>query len=284
MSSHKLTFGSLFSGIGGFDLGFHWAGLECKWQVEIDPDCQRELKHNFPNVKIHDDVKAVGVKNLEPVDVICFGSPCQGLSAAGLRRGFADERSVLFFQATRIIKELKPTFAVWENVPGSLSSNGGRDFAVALAALRECGACDIAWRVIDASSFGVPTSRKRLFLVADYAGERSSEILFEQSHIEQNEIPSLIPVFDFKSMWYRVYDPLGVAVTFRALAGGGGAKNGLYTVDTPPDPDGKFISDGIPSRLVGNSIIPKVAEWLGRNLTKREPDVCNVTVGVGTGE
>lgn len=114
------------------------------------------------------------------VDLVHFGSPCQDLSVAGKQSGFVEGgRSHLFFEGVRVIRETRPGFALWENVAGSLSSNGGRDFAAVLAALADAGAVDIAWRVLDARWFGVPQRRRRVFVVADFGGERAAEVLFE---------------------------------------------------------------------------------------------------------
>lgn len=176
------TIGSLFAGIGGFDLGFERAGFKTAWACEIDPKAQAVLRLRFPDAKLHDDVCAVGAHNLEPVDVVTFGSPCQDLSVAGKRAGLAGERSGLFHEAVRVIRELraqhgKPDFAIWENVPGAFSSNGGRDFAAVIDALVNIGARDVAWRVLDSRFFGVAQRRRRVFLVADFGGERAEQVL-----------------------------------------------------------------------------------------------------------
>ena len=176
------TIGSLFAGIGGFDLGFERAGFTTTWACEIDPKAQSVLRLRFPNAKLHDDVCAVGAHNLEPVDVVTFGSPCQDLSVAGKRAGLAGDRSGLFHEAVRVIRELrnahgKPDFAIWENVPGAFSSNGGRDFAAVIDALVNIGARDVAWRVLDSRFFGVAQRRRRVFLVADFGGERAEQVL-----------------------------------------------------------------------------------------------------------
>lgn len=177
-----LTIGSLFAGIGGFDLGFERAGFRTLWACEIDQKAQAVLRLRFPEAKLHDDVCQIGAHNLEPVDVVTFGSPCQDLSVAGKRAGLAGERSGLFHEAVRIIRELraqhgKPDFAVWENVPGAFSSNGGRDFAAVIDALVSIGARDVAWRVLDSRFFGVAQRRRRVFLVADFGGERAEQVL-----------------------------------------------------------------------------------------------------------
>src|SRR3990167_2286118 len=129
----SLTFGSLFTGIGGFDLAMTRHGMICKWQVEIDPKCQELLSQKWPYVERHLDVRAVGKRNLETVDLICGGFPCQDLSVAGKREGLAGERSGLWFEFARVIDELEPKWAVIENVPGLLSSAKERDFALLLS-------------------------------------------------------------------------------------------------------------------------------------------------------
>ncbi len=177
----RLTHGGLFAGINGFGLGFARAGIVTKWHVEIDDKAQGVIRHHNSGDLILSDVRECGIDNLSYVDIISFGSPCQGLSIAGKGEGLEDERSILFFEAARIVSELKPAFAVWENVPGAFSSNAGRDFAIVLSALRECGARDIAWRVLDAQYFGVAQRRRRVFVVADFRGERAAEILFESA-------------------------------------------------------------------------------------------------------
>lgn len=169
-----MKFGSLFAGVGGFDIGLEAAGWECRWQVEWDPHCQQTLAHHWPNTAKYLDVSDVSGYDIEPVDVITFGSPCQDLSVAGKRAGLVDGgRSNLFFQATRIIKEMKektngeyPRIAIWENVPGALSSNGGDDFAAVLEEMVNCGSYHLEWSILDAQFFGVPQRRRRVFVIA----------------------------------------------------------------------------------------------------------------------
>ncbi len=185
-----MTHGELFAGISGFGLGFQRAGIALRWAVEIDKNCQGVIGRHHPGIPILSDVCEVGAHNLEPVNVITFGSPCQDLSVAGKRKGLNGERSGLFFEAIRIVDELKPTLAVWENVPGALSSNSGRDFAAVLSAFRECGARDVAWRVLDAQYFGVAQRRRRVFVVADFGGERTAQVLFEPESCGGDSAPS----------------------------------------------------------------------------------------------
>jgi DNA (cytosine-5)-methyltransferase 1 len=165
--------GSLFAGIGGFDIGFEESGWECAWQVEWDKHCQKVLSRRWPNVKKYLDVQKVHGSEIEPVDVITFGSPCQDLSVAGKRAGLDGDRSSMFFEAIRVIKEMRdatngeyPRIAVWENVPGALTSNKGKDFATVIDEMANIGALAIEWHVLDAQWFGIPQRRRRVFVVA----------------------------------------------------------------------------------------------------------------------
>lgn len=169
----RLTYGSLFAGVGGFDLGFDSAGWECKFQVEWDKNCQEVLKRHWPNVEKHGDVRTVNGALLPKVDLISFGSPCQDLSVAGKRSGLEGDRSGLFFEGIRIIKEMRdatngqyPKWAIWENVPGALTSNKGEDFAEVLNQMANIGALGIEWHILDAQWFGVPQRRRRIFVIA----------------------------------------------------------------------------------------------------------------------
>jgi len=174
-----VKFGSLFSGIGGFDLGFEQAGMTCAWQCEINAAARSVLTRHWPDVPVIEDVKNVGRHSTEPVDLICGGFPCQDLSIAGPRTGLAGERSGLWFEFHRIIECVRPRWVVVENVPGLLSSHRGRDFAVILRGLVECG-YGVAWRVLDAQYFGVPQRRCRVFIVGSLGDGRAAQVLFER--------------------------------------------------------------------------------------------------------
>ena len=167
------TYGSLFAGVGGIDLGLDESGLDCLFQVEIDEHCQQTLSYHWPNVPKFRDIKDVNGYDLPFVDVITFGSPCQDLSIAGKHAGLDGERSGLFFEATRIIKEMReksngqyPKWSIWENVTGALSSNAGADFGQALREMDEAGACFSEWAVLDARYFGVAQRRRRVYLLS----------------------------------------------------------------------------------------------------------------------
>lgn len=189
LEESDMKYGSVFSGIGGFDLGLDKAGMTCAWQVEIDPACQKVLSKHCPDVPKHGDIRDVGKHNLKAVDVICGGFPCQDLSIAGKRQGLAGERSGLWFELARIIEELRPGWVVIENVPGLLSSNRGNDFAVILRGLVECG-YGVAWRVLDAQYFGVAQCRRRVFIVGSLGNGRAAEVLFESEGMSRDTPPS----------------------------------------------------------------------------------------------
>jgi DNA (cytosine-5)-methyltransferase 1 len=196
--------GSLFSGIGGIDLGLERAGHRIVFQCEADEWRRGLLAARFPGVPCFEDVRAIrfepeargsadepraigdaaGRPDTIPVcpDLLCGGFPCQDLSVAGQRRGFAGERSSLFFEFARIAGDVVPDggWLLLENVPGLLSSHRGRDFAVLLATLADLGFHDLAWRVLDSQYFGVPQRRRRVFILARRAsGGRAAEVLLE---------------------------------------------------------------------------------------------------------
>lgn len=194
--SETLRHISLFSGIGGFDRGFEQAGIATVAQVEIDPAARSVLAAHWPTVWRWDDIRTLHGADLPDAEIVSFGSPCQGLSIAGKRAGLRDERSNVFYEAIRVIAEQRhaggqclPALAVWENVPHALSSNAGRDFAAVLAAFRNIGARDLAWRIVDAAYCGVAQRRRRLFLVADFAGERAGQVLFESASVPGHPAP-----------------------------------------------------------------------------------------------
>ena len=216
-----MTLGSLFDGIGGFPLAAVHCGGVPVWASEIEPFPMRVTKLRFPDmIHVGDITKLDGAK-LPPVDVICGGSPCQDLSVAGLRKGLAGERSGLFMDQVRIVKEMRaederrgvsddfirPRYLVWENVPGAFSSANGEDFRAVIEEIvhikdstchvprpdtgrwESAGAAilgdqfSLAWRVLDAQYWGVAQRRRRIFLVADFGGLTAPKILFEQERL-----------------------------------------------------------------------------------------------------
>ncbi len=208
---NKLTLGSLFDGSGGFPLGGLISDITPLWASEIEPFPIRVTTKRLPFMKHYGDVSKMDGKEIEPVDIITFGSPCQDMSIAGKREGLTGNRSGLFYEAIRIVKEMRektngkyPRYIVWENVPGAFSSNKGEDFRLVLESICRVKEKDasvpsadkwqnaglilgdgysIAWRVLDAQYFGVPQRRKRIFLVADFRGECAGKILFESEGV-----------------------------------------------------------------------------------------------------
>ncbi len=172
--------GSLFSGVGGLDLGFERQGFSISWACDKEKSCRKILAKHFPNTTIYEDVRTIDPLKTSPVDVVIGGFPCQDLSTGGQRKGLAGERSGLFYEFIRIVRDMptKPSFVVVENVPGLLTSNNGRDFAVVLNEMvKQWSPKSISWRTLDSRYFGVPQRRERVFIVADLAGERASDVL-----------------------------------------------------------------------------------------------------------
>lgn len=214
----KVKLGSLFDGSGGFPLAGELCGITPEWASEIEPYPIAVTQRNFPYMKHLGDINQINGAEIQPVDVITFGSPCQDLSVAGKRAGLkhgnnGDEqttRSGLFMEAVRVIKEMReatngvhPRFAVWENVPGAFSSNKGEDFRTVLEEIikiveptatmppmpkdgwpyADCylgTGWSVAYRTFDAQYWGVPQRRRRIYLVADFRGECAGEILFKR--------------------------------------------------------------------------------------------------------
>ena len=205
-----LTLGSLFDGIGGWLLAAEHSDVRPLWRAEIDDYPRAVSETHFPEVKSYMDVRSINGGEIESVDILCAGSPCQNLSLSGNRKGLSGYESSLFYEAVRILYEMRkatngsmPRFFVWENVPGAFSSNGGNDFKAVLSEITkaaipipeskrwgEAGVvrsaeCDTAWRVLDAQYWGVPQRRKRIFLVADFATEKrcAEQILFVEKSL-----------------------------------------------------------------------------------------------------
>lgn len=178
-----LTHGSLFSGIGGFDLGFERAGIETIWQVENYSKAVGVLERHYPNTKRYGDI--TNVESVGRPDIITAGFPCQDLSVAGKRAGLAGERSGLFWEVIRITRKVLPTWILLENVSGLFSSNDGRDMGIILSALGELG-YGVAWRRFNSRYFGVPQRRPRVFIVGHFGAVCPGEILFEPESLSGN--------------------------------------------------------------------------------------------------
>lgn len=248
-----LTFGSLFAGIGGFDLGFERAGMVCKWQVEIDEYANRVLAKHWPNVRRWPDVRTWPQPDTERVDVICGGFPCQDISYAGNGAGIHGERSGLFFEAMRIVREMGPRIVVLENV-AALLTRGMGDVLGTLASL----GFDAEWEVIPACAFGAPHSRERVFVIAysrqkrwDWSGCDSFGLNAVQGGQWNGKASPNCPEWRNVERW--------LVKTFQ---------DGDWE---SPETTVFGVADGVPdwldrNGLPGNAVVPQVAEWIGRRI------------------
>lgn len=219
-----LTLGSLFDGIGGWLLAAQHAGVKPLWRCEIDKFPRAVSEYHFPDVESYGDIRKINGAELEPVDIICAGSPCQNLSVAGNRKGLKGDESSFFYESVRVLYEMRrktngkyPRFFVWENVPGAFSSNHGEDFRAVLeeigqakipmpangkwanAGMAEFQGCQVTWRVLDAQYWGVPQRRRRIFLVADFANggvpekyylsSRACQGILRRAEVRGKELP-----------------------------------------------------------------------------------------------
>lgn len=314
-----LKLGSLFDGSGGFPLAGALNGITPIWASEVEPYPIAVTRSRFPQMRHLGNVAEVHGDQIPPVDVITFGSPCQDMSVAGKRAGLDGSRSGLFHEAIRIIKEMReathgeyPKYAVWENVPGAFSSNHGEDFRCVLEAF--AGVCDekvsipgpargkwapagevvgtgysVAWRTLDAQYWGVPQRRKRIYLVADFAGGRAGEILFERESVRGDSAAGRAPgqgaaadaqrsaggsrsvrclnPWDCQSK--RIYQPDGIYLTLPAMdCGGANNQAVIYTLDTIDRPAICFkTGQGAKARSIGESetVTPTLGSEAGGN-------------------
>lgn len=340
-----MTLGSLFDGSGGFPLAGALSGIRPIWAAEVEPYPIAVTRSRFPQMQHIGSVTEVHGDKVQPVDVITFGSPCQDLSVAGKRAGIHEgQRSNLFFEAIRIIKEMRtatngrhPDFAVWENVPGAFSSNQGEDFRCVLeefVKIRGGGytvprpdkgkwksageilgdGYSVAWRQLDAQYWGVPQRRKRIYLVADFAGGRAGEILFEREGLRRHPAPGgatgqgaaadaprgaggsrgieCLNPWDCQSK--RIYQPEGVYPTLPAMDGGGANNQAvMYALDSmssnsmkSSNPHSGFHEETVAKTLQaggvdptcnqgGNVIVEPVYALQGNGIDRAETAGCN---------
>ena len=291
-----MTFGSLFSGIGGIDLGLERAGMTCAWQVEIDPWCRQVLTKHWPNVRRYEDVSAVGGDTLEPVELIAGGFPCQDVSVAGQRAGIQDgNRSGLWSEFHRIIRELRPRYVFVENVPGLLTNGMGR----VLGDLADIG-YDAEWEVLSAADVGAPHLRKRVFIVAHTQivqcnGRNDNSRICQQG--------GTVSKFGNRSRTKDVADAISNATGATYRSSGRSSEQrwddesvgqrdtvGSHTGDGSADvsdaqrerenwwttePDVGRVAHGVPRRVdrlkgLGNAVVPQCAEWVGRKIVSSE--------------
>jgi DNA (cytosine-5)-methyltransferase 1 len=242
----QLTFGSLFAGIGGFDLGFERAGMRCEWQVENEPHRCRVLAKHWPNVRRWDDVRTFPPAGKWSVDVICGGFPCQDISVSGKGAGIEGERSGLWAEYARIIREIRPRIVVVENSP-ALTVRGLKRVLGDLAA----AGFDAEWGVLPACAFGAPHTRERMFVMA-YAQSAEWRPLGAQGRDLENQHDRI--------QGKRQED-----------SGGPGECLAPYRGQWEREPAVARVANGIPDRLdqlrgLGNAVVPQIAEWIGRRI------------------
>lgn len=248
-----MRFISLFSGIGGFDLGFERAGMTCVAQVEIDDFCNKVLSKHWPDVPRYKDVMDVGKHNLPTAGLICGGFPCQDVSTVGQRKGLKGKRSTLWSEFHRIICEVQPRWVVIENVSGLLSSDNGEFARKIFRELTQAG-FDAEWISLYASDFGAPHRRERIFIVANSNGfrlEKNTSYKSVFTEAPNNNLP-------------RYFEPtLGTDLVSDFPT--------RETLVSQPEYVGTYY--GLSERLdkprikaLGNAVVPQVAEWIGRRI------------------
>ena len=263
---NEITFGSLFAGIGGFDLGFERAGMTCKWQVEIDDYCRKVLAKHWPKVKRYDDIRRTGKHNLQPVDVICGGFPCQPYSIAGEQKGETDDRN-LWPEFLRIVKELRPSWVVAENVPGIVSLYLDTVLSDLESEDYSCWTFNIPACALDA-----PHRRERIFIVANSNSQglqRSQLRPLAHSHQgRSNPKPprssAQIPPYPSSKGLQRQWGSAWVQ-------SGRPSETGWWEIE----PDVGRVVDGLPSRVdrlksLGNAVVPHVAEFIALRIVEVE--------------
>lgn len=262
-----LTFGSLFAGIGGFDLGFERAGMVCKWQVEIDDYATRVLEKHWPGVHRERDIRECGSHNLERVDVICGGFPCQDISYAGLGAGLDGERSGLFFEAVRLVRQLQPRFVVLENVAALLTRGLDR----VLGTLAAIG-FDAEWHCIPAAAVGAPHIRDRVFVLAYSASERFREAR-KHSKRQKKWIGCSCEILANANSKRRNKRRRDNCQHDGSFASAGSKLDFSRAEWWQSEPAVGRVANGIPARVdrlrcLGNAVVPQVAEYIGRRIVE----------------
>ncbi|MEY8392577.1 DNA (cytosine-5-)-methyltransferase [Lachnospiraceae bacterium 45-W7] len=228
MTTKNITFFDMFSGVGGFRAGLERAGgFTCIGHCEIDKHADRAYRavHNVKESEaFYEDARKINPETMPEFDLLCAGFPCQSFSIAGKRRGFEDQRGTLFFDIARVLEARHPALFLLENVPGLLSHDGGRTFSAILSTLSELG-YGVEWQVLNSKDFGVPQSRKRVYIVGYLDARCAGKIL----PLHGTGGKALVQVVG-GAQGKRVYDAEGLACTQLASSGGGGGKTGLYLV------------------------------------------------------
>ncbi len=226
----SIRFFDMFAGIGGFRSGLAAVeGFKCVGHCEIDKYANQAYNAMYePKGEVYfHDARTIDPDEMPDIDLICGGFPCQSFSIAGRRGGFTDARGTLFFEIARLAAAKRPKYLLLENVPGLLSHDSGRTFAAILGALSELG-YDVVWQVLNSKDFGVPQSRKRVYIVG-YLGERCAGEVFSFTEANGKTLMQIYPGREGN----RIYSPRGLSITFASEVGGFGGKTGLYDVALP---------------------------------------------------
>lgn len=266
------TYGSLFSGIGGLDLGLERAGFTATWQVEIDDYATQVLQKHWPNVTRFRDIRTVGKHNLTPVDLICGGFPCQPHSLAGKRQASGDERD-LWGEFYRVICETQPRWVVAENVPGLLSSEDGRFFGRVLRDMASCG-YDVQWNVLSAAAFGAPHIRERVFIVANATSKQGERVCQRAVQPNNTTGTSHAPHSDLQRLQGLWTQKVQRVETFSWCQNIRSIED-LRNRPDIPEPLIRGNRHGVPCivdrlRCLGNAVVPQVAEYVGKCILAKE--------------
>jgi DNA (cytosine-5)-methyltransferase 1 len=261
----SIKIGSLFAGIGGFELGLERAipGAQTIWQVEKEPFCQSILKKHWPHAQLYDDVCAVGAHNLPPVDILCGGFPCQDISIAGSKEGLNGKKSGLWFEMRRIISELRPPIIILENVSAILV-RGLSSVLADLAALRY----DAEWCIASARDFGAPHLRERWFCVA-YTNSNGKPI--STINAKTLEITNANSANDQKQSIHTERLDAQRRIECGSRKNHGIHKRNYWQSEIAPKPVLCELDDGISKRLarlraLGNAIVPQCSQWIGEQV------------------
>lgn len=262
--TNTLTVGSLFAGIGGFDLGLTRAGFDIAWQVEIDPYCQRVLAQHWPHVQRYGDIRAIDWGTVEPVDLLCGGFPCQDISLAGKGAGLTGERSGLWFEYAKAIEVLKPRYVLIENV-SALRSRGLDQVLGSLAAL----GYDAEWHCIPACAVGAPHRRDRVWIIAYAQSDRIQRGTFQQRGAivgDDGDTQFVADANRTRSQGHRGECELGEGESEMQISW-----SGWWELE----PAVGRVAHGVPKRVdrlrgLGNAIVPQIAEMIGAWILLRE--------------
>jgi DNA (cytosine-5)-methyltransferase 1 len=302
MSERRPTVLSLFSGVGGFDIGLERAGFETVYQCEIDRHARSVLDRHWPDVAKWNDISSLTgdeiLRHTSHIDVVAWGSPCQDMSIAGQRSGLNGSKSSLFYEGLRVINEIRratgglfPRVSIWENVAGALTSNRGLDFRSVISEMAAAGSHLQEYAVLDSALFGVPQTRRRVFLLSVFdtdIAERCADIVlpvaevYDRHHatthaVTEDEIVSFYRVHGKQSIPSVSVSPPLLTVSPVCVASHTMRPRRLTGVEherlmgwpdgwTETGHDGRVISDQQRVRMCGNGVVAPVATWVGQQI------------------